>query len=187
MNRGGLNDPEASQNPRTCLAKRKRDPPPTHTHHEEPFRQRPAVAGLVSSHSKCLKDQLAVPPGSAAWLPCSAIPWCQASATCSLLKCVDRPGAPDSTRNAAASSFFPIVTVAQEQVGGQGEGRRQSWPLPMPTCHKYSQENSGEAVRAPRELFWGICLMPRPASDLGGTDDITNLSSLNQVPNKCLA
>lgn len=123
-----------------------------------------AVAGSVSPPSKCFKDQLAVPPASAARLPCSAVPWRQASATCSLPKCVESlelrtpPGTPRLLFLSLQWPWPRNKRVARVEAGGRA-GPCQC------LLDKYGRENSG-GWRGSESL--GISVMPQPISDLRG-------------------
>lgn len=153
MNRGGPNDPRGFPGPKSPPSKEKKGTPPhTHTHHEEPFRQRPA--GLVSSHSKCFKDQLAVPPGSAAWLSAALSPGArpQPHALCPK---VWRARSSGLHQNSAACSFPPTVAVAQEQAGGRGTVGGRAGPCQdlLDTNAAKRTLEAGEAARAPGNYF----------------------------------
>lgn len=133
-------DPQANQEP-TLLpsrAKRKREAPL-----EEPCRERPTVAGLAHS-----QDQLAVLPGSAAWLPCrlSLVPGLSPHAHAQMC---EWPWSATFHQELCSLLFLILqVAVAQEQLGSQGEGMGQSWPLPMPAWQKHCQRELWRPVDA---------------------------------------
>lgn len=141
------------------------------------------MAGLVSSHSKCFKAQLVIPPGSAAWLPCSAVPGARPQPTCSQPKC----GWPWSSRfhQELCSLLFLIPTSGSgpEQSVARVKVWGRAGPCQCLLGRNTVKENSGgwRSSKSYRELFLGMCLMAHQSLTSGEPDDITNLSSLSQA------
>lgn len=93
-------------------------------------------------------------------------------------------GAPDAIRNAVACFLSPMWHRPKNKWVTRIKVRGQGWPLPMPAWQKHCQRTPGGA-KGDYSWAWayGHC---RPLIT-GEPDDITNLSSLEQVPKRRLA